>query len=105
MTEFESEPLRGGARVISQAALVLAILAGTIFVVVIVLGSGGQTSVAEVFGPIGVVVTVVGLIVGLIGLANKRTRTLAFISLLVLVPSIFLSFFAIIAAISRGTGG
>ncbi|WP_213815800.1 hypothetical protein [Glaciihabitans sp. dw_435] len=100
MSESERPPLRGVSRVVSLAAITFAIFAGTLFIVIIVLGSGGSRSVAEVFGPVAIGATVLGLITAIWALFGARTRTLGIITLLVLVPCVVLSLLRLVAMAS-----
>ena len=98
MSDTERPPLTGFARVVSLAAITLAVFAGTIFIVVIVLGSGGVQSVARVFGPLGIGATVLGLVAAVFAITQQRTRVLGITALLVLLPSVVLSLLTIVAA-------
>jgi hypothetical protein len=98
VSDTERPPLKGFARAISLTAITLAVLAGTIFIVVIVLGSGGVQSVAQVFGPIGIAATVLGVAASIFAITQQRTRVLGITALLVLLPSCVLSLLTIVAA-------
>jgi hypothetical protein len=98
MSDTERPPIRGFARAVSLAAITLAVFAGTIFIVVIVLGSGGDTNLARVFGPIGIASTVLGLAAAIYAITQERTRVVGITVLLVLLPSCVLSLLTIVAA-------
>jgi hypothetical protein len=83
--------------VFSVAALVLAIFAGTVFIVIIVLGSGGVEAVAEVFRPIAIGATVLGVACAIVALVFPRARVLGITALLVLLPSCALSLLSLVA--------
>ena len=97
VSDTEPPPLRGPARIISLAAITLAIFAGTLFIVVIVLGSGGSASVALIFGPIAIGATLFGVVAAILATGQPRTRSLGIVALLVLVPSIVLSLLTLVA--------
>ncbi|MCU1405025.1 MAG: hypothetical protein JWQ43_1328 [Glaciihabitans sp.] len=97
MTEMERPPVRGLARVVSLAAIVCAVFAGTLFIVIIVLGSGGSTSVSAVFGPIAIVATGVGLVAAVTAITRSRVRTVGITALVILLPCAFLSFLQLVA--------
>jgi hypothetical protein len=97
MSETERPPLRGWPRVVSLAALTLAVVAGTIFIVIIVLGSGGDTRLGDVFGPIGIAATSTGIVAAIASLFDARTRVLGVLCLILLLPSVFLSVLTLVA--------
>lgn len=97
MSDTEPPPLSGRARAISLSAIILAIFAGTVFIVVLVLGSGGSESVPQVFGPVAIVATALGLVAAIIATSARRTRTLGITALLVLLPSVVLSLLTLVA--------
>lgn len=101
MSDTEPTPLRGWERVVSQASIVLAVLAGTIFITIIVLGSGGSDRLSAVYGPIGIGATVLGLVTAIISVSRTRTRVLGITSLVVLVPCVVLALLTIVALGSR----
>jgi hypothetical protein len=88
MSDTERPPIRGFARAVSLAAITLAVFAGTIFIVVIVLGSGGDTNLARVLG----------LAAAIYAITQERTRVVGITVLLVLLPSCVLSLLTIVAA-------
>jgi hypothetical protein len=97
MSEIERPPLSGLARLVSLAAIMFTVVAGTIFVMIIVLGSGGETALADVFGPIAIGATVLGLASAIVATVQARTRTLGILCLLVLLPCVVLSLLTLIA--------
>ena len=99
--EFEPVPLRGFARLAAQGGLLLAVFAGTIFLVIVILGAGGSQHLAPVFGPVAVVATALGLIAGVIAIVNPRSRGLGITTVVILLPCTLLSFLTIVAAVSR----
>lgn len=100
MSETERPPLRGWPRVVSLAAILFAVLAGTIFIVVIVLGSGGDTRLGSVFGPVGIAATVIGLITAIAALVNRQSRVLGVLAIILLLPSVVLSALTLVAIAS-----
>jgi hypothetical protein len=97
VSETDRPELRGWPRVVSLAAIVLAIFAGTIFIVIIVLGSGGDTSVSTVFGPIAIAATALGLVAGVAAVVPRRSRVLGVLALLILAPCVLLSLLNLVA--------
>jgi hypothetical protein len=85
---------------VSLAALLLAVLAATIFIVIIVLGSAGDTSLGAVFGPIGIAATALGLVAGITAVFTPRTRVLGVLALALLAPCVLLSLLNIVALTS-----
>jgi hypothetical protein len=69
--------------------MVLSVTAITIYLVILVMGFGGNTDVARAFGPIGMAVTVLGLIAAIWAATNRDTRAAAVVSLAILVPCTF----------------
>ena len=100
VSETDRPELRGAERVVSLAAIMLAIFAGTVFIVVIVLGSGGSRTVSDAFGPVAIGATALGLVAAIIATVQRRTRTLGVVALLVLLPCIVLSLLTIVALTS-----
>ena len=97
MTDGERPPLTGLPRLFSLAAITLAVLAGTLFIVVIVLGSGGVASIADVFGPIAIGATALGFLSAITALFYRRARTLAITALVILIPCLVLSLLTLVA--------
>lgn len=100
VSETDRPELHGFARAISVSAITLAVFAGTLFIVVIVLGSGGSTSVAQLFGPIAIGATAIGIAAAVVATVQRRTRTVGITALLVLVPCVVLSLLTIVALTS-----
>ena len=92
--------MHGIDRVVSLAAIVCAVFAGTLFIVIIVLGSGGSTSLADVFGPIAISVTVLGLVAAVTAVTRPRVRTVGIMTLVVLLPCALLSLLTVVALTS-----
>ncbi len=99
MVTYEKLPL--GPRLAAQGALTLAITAGSLFILIVVLGTGGSTELADIFGPIAVVATVLGIVTGILATINPRTRTVGITALFILVPCLFLSALTLVALLSR----
>ncbi|PRY69922.1 hypothetical protein B0I08_10144 [Glaciihabitans tibetensis] len=97
MSEGDPPPLTGLARVVSLAAIMFTVVAGTIFVMVIVLGSGGDTTLAAVFGPVAIGATILGLASAVSATVRARTRVLGILCLLVLLPCVVLSLLTLVA--------
>ena len=97
MSELDRPPLTGLARIVSLAAIMFTVVAGTIFVMVIVLGSGGDTDLAGVFGPIAIGATVLGIVAAIAAVVRARTRVLGILCLLVLLPCVVLSLLTLVA--------
>lgn len=92
--------MRGWPRVASLAAILLAVLAGTIFIVVIVLGSGGDTRLGSVFGPVGIAATVLGCVAAVATLFHRQSRVLGVLAIILLLPSVVLSALTLVAIAS-----
>jgi hypothetical protein len=97
VSDVDRPPLSGAARLVSLAAIMLTVLAGTIFVMIIVLGSVGETRLAEVFGPIAIGATAVGIVAAIAAAVRARTRVLGILCLLVLLPCVVLSLLTLVA--------
>jgi hypothetical protein len=97
VSETDPLPLTGLARVTSLAAIMFTVVAGTVFVMVIVLGSGGDTTLAAVFGPIAIGATVVGLAAAVSATVRARTRVIGILCLAVLLPCVVLSLLTLVA--------
>jgi hypothetical protein len=97
VSETDRPELRGWPRVVALTALILAILAGTIFIVIIVLGSAGDTSVSAVFGPIAIAATALGLVAGIAAVITARSRVLGILALAILAPCVLLSLLNVVA--------
>jgi hypothetical protein len=89
-------------RIMALAAMVLSILAITIFVMILLLGTGGSTEVGRVFGPFGIAATVLGLVAAVWATLHRGTRAAGVVSLAILVPCVFLAFVSTVALISAG---
>jgi hypothetical protein len=76
--------------VVALTALILAILAGTIFIVIIVL-------VSAVFGPIAIAATALGLVAGIAAVITARSRVLGILALAILAPCVLLSLLNVVA--------
>jgi hypothetical protein len=99
--EFEPVPLKGFPRIAAQGGLVLAIFAGTIFIIIVVLGAGGSEHLAPVFGPVAIGATGLGLVGAVIAIVNRRSRTLGITTLVILLPCLLLSLLTVVAISSR----
>ncbi|MFC0678641.1 hypothetical protein ACFFGH_12395 [Lysobacter korlensis] len=99
MTRPAPEPSRL-FRMVALAAMVLSVLAITIFVVILFMGMGGSTEVGRVFGPFGIAATVLGLIAGVWATLHRGTRAAGVVSLAILVPCVFLAFVSLVALLS-----
>jgi hypothetical protein len=97
VSEVDRPPLTGLARVVSLAAIMFTVVAGTIFVMIIVLGSVGDTNLADVFGPIAIGATVLGMVAAIAAIARVRTRVLGILCLVVLLPCVVLSLLTLVA--------
>lgn len=80
-----------------MGAITSVTIAATVFVVVLVIGSGGAAQVARVFTPIAVAATVLSLVFGILAVANARLRAIGVTTLIVTVPCILLSLLSLIA--------
>lgn len=99
MAEFQ--PISTRARLAAQWALTLAIFAGMLFIVVLVMGVGGSVDLVTWFAPAAVIVTVAGLIAAVIATRDRRTRSMGITALFILVPCVVLSGLTILALLSR----
>ncbi|MCU1508072.1 MAG: hypothetical protein JWQ12_337 [Glaciihabitans sp.] len=99
--DLEDVPLRGIPRVAAQGGLVLAIFAGTIFLIIVVLGAGGSQHLAPVFGPVAIGATALGLVAAIVAVAQPRSRTLGITTLIILLPCTVLSFLTVVAIVNR----
>jgi hypothetical protein len=100
VSEIDRPPLTGVARLVSLAAIMFTVVAGTIFVMIIVLGSIGDTNLADVFGPIAIGSTVLGIVAAVAAAVRVRTRVLGTLCLLVLLPCVVLSLLTLVALTS-----
>jgi hypothetical protein len=89
-------------RIVALTAMVLSVLAITIFVVILLMGIGGTTQLGLVFGPFGIAATVLGLIAAAWAAAHRETRGAGVVSLAILVPCVFLAFVSTVALLSAG---
>lgn len=99
MVDFDPVPTT--ARIAAQWSLTLSVFAGTLFVVVLVLGVGGASDVVTIFAPAAVVVTVLATIGAVIALRHPRTRSVGITAAFILVPCVVLSALTIFALFSR----
>lgn len=100
MSTSEREPLTRTERAIAIMAITLAALAATIFVVVLILGSGGATEVGRYFSPIAIAATVVGLVFAIWAVAVRRLRPVGITTLAIFVPCVLLSALSAVALVS-----
>jgi carbon starvation protein CstA len=87
-------------RPVALAAMVLSVLAITIFLVVLVMGMDGSTDIGRIFGPFGIAATVLGLIAAVWATLDRETRAAGVVSLAILVPCVFLAFVSVVALLS-----
>jgi hypothetical protein len=87
-------------RPVALAAMVLSVLAITIFLCVLLMGMSGSTEVGRVFGPFGIGATVLGLIAAVWATLDRATRAAGVVSLAILVPCVFLAFVSAVALLS-----
>jgi hypothetical protein len=87
-------------RLVALAAMVLSVLAITIFVVILLMGIGGATDIGRVFGPVGIGATLLGLIAAVWATLDRETRAAGVVSLAILVPCVFLAFVSAVALLS-----
>ena len=97
MSETDPPPLSGTARFLSLGAITMTVLAGTIFIMVIVFGSVGETRLPDVFGPIAIGATVLGLAAAIAAVVRARTRVIGVLCLAVLLPCVVLSLLTLVA--------
>jgi ABC-type transport system involved in cytochrome c biogenesis permease component len=96
-------PARGRPpRPVALAAMVLSVLAITIFVVILLMGMGGATEIGRIFGPLGIAATGLGLIAAIWATLDRETRAAGVVSLVILVPCVFLALISAVALISAG---
>ena len=89
-------------RIVALAAMVLSVLAITIFLVILLMGIGGGTQLGPIFGPFGIAATVLGLIAAVWAATQRDTRAAGVVSLAILVPCVFLAFVSTVALLSAG---
>ncbi len=98
--DAELRPLTRAEQVVALAAIISATLAATVFVVVLVLGSGGATEVSRVFSPIAIVATSLAIVFSIWAVSTSRLRTVGVTTLIVAAPCLLLSFISILALTS-----
>ncbi len=87
-------------RMVALAAMVLSVLAITVFAVILLLGVGGSTEIGRVFGPVGIAATALGLVAAVWATLSRETRAAGVVSLAILVPCVFLAFVSVVALLS-----
>ena len=84
-------------RPVALAAMVLSVLAITIFAVILLMGMGGATQLGRIFGPFGIAATALGLIAAVWATLDRTTRQAGVVSLAILVSCLFLAAISLIA--------
>lgn len=93
-------PLERGEQIIALGAITAASIAATVFVVVLVLGADGATTVGRVFSPIAVAATLAAVVFGVLAVIRQRIRSVGVTTLIVAVPCLFLSLLSVVALTS-----
>jgi len=91
---------RGGRRGLAALALVAAVLAATVFTVVITFDIGDDPLLAPWFAPLGVAATIAGLVAASLAVRDRAARPVAVVAFVILVPCILLAALAVVAIFS-----
>jgi hypothetical protein len=97
----ESTKVTATERAISTLALTLAILAISMFSVILVLGAGGSPVLSRYLGPIAISSTGVSIVFGIVSVFLKRVRVIGVVSLVIATPCILLSALNLLAIATR----
>lgn len=91
---------RGDRRSLAALALVAAVLAATVFTVIVTFGIGDDPLLARWFSPFGIAATVAGLVSAALAVGDRAARPVAVVAFVILVPCTVIAALAVVAILS-----
>ncbi|PJJ71743.1 hypothetical protein CLV46_1296 [Diaminobutyricimonas aerilata] len=97
MTDPAGSP---GRRRLAALAVVSAVLAATVFTVIVTFDIGDDPLLARWFSPLGIAATAAGLVAAALSVGDRTARPVAVVAFVILVPCTVVAALAVVARFS-----